>query len=68
MQSAHYKSWRLGTGMWLLHSIHENNAEQQMKSKRNLQNTVVDARRFIAENFDLVSHHPLETYNPALVL
>ena len=27
----------------------------------------MDARRFILENFDLVSHHPLETYNSALV-
>ena len=30
-------------------------------------NAVVDARRFIMENFDLVSHHPHETYSSALV-
>jgi WD40 repeat protein len=42
-------------------------AEQQMKSEHNLQNAVVDARRFILENFDLVSHHPCETYSSALV-
>ena len=38
-----------------------------MKSEHNLQNAVVDARRFITENFELVSHHPLETYSSALV-
>ena len=38
-----------------------------MKSEHNLQNAVVDARRFILENFELVSHHPLETYSSALV-
>ena len=27
----------------------------------------MDARRFVTENFDLVSHHPLETYSSALV-
>ena len=38
-----------------------------MKSEHNLQSAVVDARRFIMENFDLISHHPLETYSSALV-
>ena len=42
-------------------------SEQQKKSERNLQYAVVDARRFISENFDLVKHHPLETYSSALV-
>ena len=41
--------------------------EQQIKSEHNLQNAVVDARRFIMENFDLVGRHPLETYSSALV-
>ena len=42
-------------------------AEQQTKSECNLQNAVVDARRFILENFELVKDHPLETYGSALV-
>ena len=42
-------------------------AEQQVKGEHNLQNVIIDARRFIMENFDLVSHHPLETYSSALV-
>ena len=42
-------------------------AEQQTKGEHNLQNAIIDARRFILENFDLVSHHPLETYGSALV-
>ena len=42
-------------------------AKQQMKSERNFQFAVLDARRFIAENFDLISHYPRETYCSALV-
>ena len=38
-----------------------------MKSEHNLRNAVIDARRFIMENFALVSHHPHETYSSALV-
>ena len=38
-----------------------------MKSEHNLQNAVVDARWFILENFNLVKHHPCETYSSALV-
>ena len=37
------------------------------KSGNNLQNAVFDASQFIMENFDLVSHHPLETYSSVLV-
>ena len=42
-------------------------AEHHMKSDHNLWNAVVDARQFIMENFDLISHQPLETYSSALV-
>ena len=41
--------------------------EQQTKTEHNLQNAVVDAGWFIIENFDLVRHHPRETYSSALV-
>jgi hypothetical protein len=38
-----------------------------MKSERDLQNAIMDARQFIIENFDLVSDYPIETYSSALV-
>ena len=41
--------------------------KKKTKSEHNLQNTVADARWFILENFNLVSHHPQETYSSALV-
>ena len=41
--------------------------EQQTQNENNLQHAVVDARRFIMENFDLVSHYPHETYSSVLV-
>ena len=41
--------------------------EQQTQNENNLQHAVVDARWFIMENFDLVSHYPHETYSSALV-
>ena len=42
-------------------------AEQRIKNDHNLWNAVIDARRFIMENFELISHYPRETYNSALV-
>ena len=38
-----------------------------MKNEHNLQNAFVDARQFILDDFELVSHHPHETYGSALV-
>ena len=42
-------------------------ADQQMKGEHNLQSTVIGAMNFIIENFDLLSRHPCEIYNSALV-
>ena len=58
------EAWILVGGCFISMRI---TANQQMKSEHNLQNAIVDARRFILENFDLVSHHPCEIYSSALV-
>ncbi|KAF8227206.1 hypothetical protein L208DRAFT_1496371 [Tricholoma matsutake] len=41
--------------------------EAWTQSEHNLWNAILDARQFTTENFDFVSHYPLETYSSALV-